>query len=450
MTPPSADRNDSPDVNAVVLTARESLQKGDAQKAVCVLAAISPGLLTEEATAVLSASARALHLEKQLVRRVKEVKQDKQITCDEASGVLALCQEYLAVNPGNVNVQELKTQCRNIMRSAQGEKLATDSDYPYPSLWQRVRRFVRDLDSISPAFGSPRLAEHQSRKAIDMHPQVFGRSRKLIAIIVVFTAALLVTAVAAKNARHAYIASQTALSESSLSVCTAKLRRLGELLEADLANQGLHQEIANEIATSLRHIHDIERIEDEVPRAYWTNLIDALCCTKWEDDKDTISTAKASCDRSKILAKLGARDYWDSTGYHHCPVEYVVNGTLLGLPSQFLLYKTTETAERRRLNYLDQIKDEQALTKAQRYAHLSECALNLIRAWSKSGETASEIAKRGEYRYLAEAIALSDYRCQRGLLSIDQIDRSKLGDQGKQKMEEIREQIIRGHVKREH
>lgn len=435
MTPVSPDGPQDADIHAIVLFAREALKTGATQKAAGLLVAISPERLTEEATALLADASRALHLEKQIAAHIKEAKDDKTVTADEASLILTIAEQYLLLCPDSTKVQRLVSQCRNVVRLGKVDDATTHNsiaaDTPDRSRNSQVQWLWQTGTAMT--WGQ---ARHRDRKALDLYPGLFRHSRKLIAIIVAAVAALLAMAGVAKNARNAFIDAQAAMCERQLSTSTTKLRKLSDMLQADIANDGLQSEMEREIAHSLSCIHSIETIEDELPRAYWINLLDALFCTQDYYDGETINSAKAACDRCKLLAMVGPHAYWHSTGFQCGPVSYVITGALLGLPSGFLLHKANETAEENRCFWLELIAEEQAVEKAERYVVVSKYASQLIRAWAQKGLSAWEIASRNGWGTLAKAIALSDYRSQRQLL---EIDRSSLADKRK-----VKESILSG------
>jgi formylglycine-generating enzyme required for sulfatase activity len=94
--------------------ARASLVAGDSRSA----AASFDGAAAEDFEAVdqvlMARVRRTLELEAEIARLVKEAKADAIITPDEAAGILASADEYLAINPKSEQVTKLAGQCQKI------------------------------------------------------------------------------------------------------------------------------------------------------------------------------------------------------------------------------------------------------------------------------------------------------------------------------------------------
>ena len=93
--------------------AQTAMEAGDARTAAATLA----GAVAEDLGAgggdLLKRVQRAAALEVRLAEGIKSAKADSVVTPDEARGLLALCDEYLLLNPQGVKLQAIADQCRS-------------------------------------------------------------------------------------------------------------------------------------------------------------------------------------------------------------------------------------------------------------------------------------------------------------------------------------------------
>jgi len=92
------------------------MESGDARAAAAAFAGAVPEDFTTDQQALLARVTRAIELEAEIARLVKEAKADATITPEEAAGILDAAAQYLVLNPKNEQIRRLTRQTEGIAK----------------------------------------------------------------------------------------------------------------------------------------------------------------------------------------------------------------------------------------------------------------------------------------------------------------------------------------------
>ena len=99
-----------------VARAIAAMEAGDARAAAAAFAGAVEEDFTTDQQALLARVTRAIELEAEIARLVKEAKADATITPEEAAGILDAAAQYLALNPKNEQIRRLTRQTEGIAK----------------------------------------------------------------------------------------------------------------------------------------------------------------------------------------------------------------------------------------------------------------------------------------------------------------------------------------------
>ena len=209
-----------------------------------------------------------------------------------------------------------------------------------------------------------------------------------IAGIVAVGTAAAVVAGAFKDAHNATREFEKTLANKNLQMAMDKTAAAFEEFNKDIKNVKQLDKIGNQLNIAGSNVQKNEDIDNNIPKAFWVNMIDAL----------TSSDQKGAADRSKILEKEGISGYLQSTA---------VGG---------------ESYTRTKMR---SYAPEQSLEQAKSFKPVADATLQLFESKLKTGTSMEDVMKdlkdsTGAPTQLAKNIALANPAIQEEILLLRQ------------------------------
>ena len=202
------------------------------------------------------------------------------------------------------------------------------------------------------------------------------------------------------------------------------LERVADLFsdfEKDNKDISVLDSINDKLNTAASNALSSIKIDTEVPKVFWLNLIDGLV------------GGNEAAARSMILERLGAGAYLQSSAYGQSPILMTLNATLLGLPD--MLYtairgqsgfqRSMDVADQNRTIYMQSLLSDLAKSQSEQFKPVAESITKLFESRLRSGTNPQDIFASlqdpsGRASEFAESLARANPLVQQQILATEQ------------------------------
>jgi TP901 family phage tail tape measure protein len=218
-------------------------------------------------------------------------------------------------------------------------------------------------------------------------------------------------AAAMKGAANAARAFDKAVASENINQSLERITRSFDDFSKDIKNTEILKDIDRQLTIGISNAIANAKIDIQVPKVFWVNLIDSL------------SGAEGSADRSRILEKKGVSSYFESTTFGQSGILGQI-GSMIGLmglaPS---LYSGAEKrAQEVRASYIGELAPDQARQQSEYFKGLSESLLKNFEQKLRTGtnfqDVLQELGTSTAPTAFAEAIARANPAIEEWIIRI--------------------------------